>query len=321
MITTKEFIIEKNDAGQRLDKFVLKAVPKMPKALLYKYLRKKRIKIDNRKAEPSEMLVLGQAVQLYINDEFFEDSAASNSFLSITPNINIAYEDENIIVVDKASGVICHADEKEQFNTLINHILAYLYEKGEYIPEKENSFTPALCNRIDRNTSGLVIAAKNAECHRILCQKIKDREIKKRYLCVTVGSPPHKTGTFSNYLVKNPDQNRVYVHEHPVEGAKHAVTHYKVKTKDENLSLVEAELVTGRTHQIRAQFAAAASPLLGDGKYGNNAINNLYGQKKQILQSYRIDFAFETDAGELGYLKNKVVQTRKKIKLSDFNPV
>ena len=172
----KEFRIEKNDAGQRLDRFLAKAVPLMPASLAQKYIRIKRIKRNNARAERDTRLVEGDTIQLYINDEFFDRPREDNAYLTVaTPKLNIVYEDENILLVDKRPGLAVHPhDGAEYGRTLIDHIQAYLYQKREWSPRGENAFTPALCNRIDRNTGGIVIAAKTAEALRVMNQKLKD---------------------------------------------------------------------------------------------------------------------------------------------------
>ena len=176
----REFTIGKNDAGQRLDRFLSKAMPLLPPALLQKYIRIKRVKCNGGRCQRDQRLQEGDVLSLYINDEFFEQPREDNLFLTLfQPKLDILYEDENILLVDKRPGLVVHADETEKVNTLINHIQAYLYQKREWNPKWENAFAPALCNRIDRNTGGIVIAAKNAEALRILTAKIRDREITK----------------------------------------------------------------------------------------------------------------------------------------------
>ena len=266
----KELTIGRNDAGQRLDRFLAKAVPLLPASLAQKYIRLKRIKCNNARAQRDTRLQEGDVLQLYINDEFFDKPSEANAYLTVTaPKLNIVYEDENILLVDKKPGLAVHPhDGAEYGKTLIDHIQAYLYAKREWRPREENSFTPALCNRIDRNTGGIVIAAKNAEALRILNQKIKDREIDKRYLCIVHGTPKPPEGRLEGYLFKDAKENRVYITKKMQPGAKTAVTFYRTLQSKNGLSLVECELLTGRTHQIRAQMAAAGWPLLGDGKYG-----------------------------------------------------
>lgn len=302
----KEFIITKNDAGQRLDRFISKAVPLLPPALIQKYIRKKRVKI-NDKASPREYkLSEGDVLKLYINDEFFEAPHEENAYLAISkPKIDIVYEDENIILLDKKPGMLCHSAEGNSISTLIANVQAYLYQKGEWRPSEENSFVPALCNRIDRNTGGLVIAAKNAESLRIINEKIRLREIEKYYLCVCFGRPQPEFGTLEGYIFKDAVKNRVYVREKSEKGTKTAVTKYKTLKSAGALSLLECELITGRTHQIRAQLAAMGHPLLGDGKYGAESQNKPYGERSQALYSYRLRFEFKTVAGSLDYLNGR----------------
>ena len=201
-----------------------------------------------------------------------------------------------------------HADETEKVNTLINHIQAYLYQKREWNPKWENAFAPALCNRIDRNTGGIVIAAKNAETLRIINEKIRDREIDKRYLCITVGAPKPPKGRVQVFLVKDEKKKEVSVRDQPVPGGKTAITTYETLDRRGELSLVEVGLETGRTHQIRATFAHMGYPLLGDGKYGCGDVNRRYGETRQALYSYKLTFDFPTDAGLLNYLKGRTFQ-------------
>ena len=301
----KEFTITQNDAGQRLDRFLSKAVPLLPESLMQKYIRLKRIKLGGKRVERNTRLNVGDVLQLYINDDFFETPKAENAYLTVSaPKLNIVYEDENILLVDKKPGLAVHPhDGAEYGKTLIDHIQAYLYAKREWRPREENSFTPALCNRIDRNTGGIVIAAKNAEALRILNQKIKDREIDKRYLCIVHGTPKPPEGRLEGYLFKDAKENRVYITKKMQPGAKTAVTFYRTLQSKNGLSLVECELLTGRTHQIRAQMAAAGWPLLGDGKYGK--LDKRYDRKYQALYSYKLRFAFTTEAGILEYLNRK----------------
>lgn len=301
----KEFTIGINDAGQRLDKFILKAVPSLPQTLMYKYIRLKRIKVNDRRSEISFKLQKGDIVTLYVNDEFFAQTSDENRFLKAPTGLNILFEDKNLLIVDKKPGLVVHEDESGNADTLINRIQHYLYDKGEYDPKLENSFAPALCNRIDRNTGGLVIAAKNAEALRILNEKIKSREMKKLYLCIIHGAMPKKSGLLEGYLEKNTDEKRVYIHEKPQKGDLNIKTGYRVLSQTKDLSLLEVELITGRTHQIRAHFASIGHPLLGDGKYGLNELNKAYKMKWQALYSYRIEFRLETDAGVLNYLNNR----------------
>ena len=305
----KEIQIRKNDAGQRLDRFVGKAVPLLPESLLQKYIRLKRIKRNGKGAKRDVRLVEGDVLQLYINDEFFERPTEENAWLKIaTPRLDIVYEDENILLADKKPGVLCHSAGEWSWDTLISNIQAYLRQSGEWDPKAENAFTPALCNRIDRNTGGIVIAAKNAETLRIINEKIRDREIDKRYLCVTLGRPRPPEGEVSCFLLKDEQKKQVSVYHRPVPGGKTAVTRYRTLETRGELSLLEVQLLTGRTHQIRATMADLGCPLLGDGKYGNGAANRRYGETRQALYSYRLTFDFPTDAGLLEYLRGRSFQ-------------
>jgi len=301
----RELTIGQNDAGQRLDRFLAKAVPLLPASLAQKYIRIKRIKLNGGRAERDTRLQCGDSLQLYINDEFFDKPREDNAYLTVaTPKLNIVYEDENILLVDKRPGLAVHPhDGAEYGRTLIDHIQAYLYQKREWSPRGENAFTPALCNRIDRNTGGIVIAAKTAEALRVLNQKIKDREMDKRYLAIIEGTMKQPKGSLKGYLFKDAKKNKVFVTDKPQPGAKTCQTNYITLAKKDGLSLVECELITGRTHQIRAQFAHAGHPLLGDGKYGK--LDKRFDRTYQALYSYKLTFCFTTDAGSLTYLNGK----------------
>lgn len=303
----REYYITKNDSGQRLNKFLEKAVPLLSGGMMHKYLRLKRIKVNNKRTEAAYKLAEGDSVQLYLNDEYFDAPKEEEAFRRIkTPRVRVVYEDEHILLADKAPGMVVHADEHGDTDTLIAHIQAYLFQSGAWNPDDAASFAPALCNRIDRNTGGIVIAAKTAEALRILNQKIRDRELDKRYLAVVEGTPRPETGVLKGYLFKDAVKNRVFVTDTPQKGAKTCETRYRTLTKRGGLSLVECELITGRTHQIRAQFAHAGHPLLGDGKYGK--LDPHADRRYQALYSYRLTFCFTTDAGVLAPLNGRSFQ-------------
>lgn len=300
-----KYEIGKNDAGMRMDKLIQKLMPTLPKSLMYKYIRMKKIKLNGKRTEISFKPQIGDIIEAYIPDEFGTKVEPKYDFLSASDKIDIVYEDENILLVDKKQGLLVHPDKNEYRDTLISRICHYLYKKGEYNPAEENCFSPALANRIDRNTGGIVIAAKNAAALKILCDKIKSRELDKRYLAVVHGRLKQKEGLLEGYLFKDETKNQVFLENKKTDSNKTVKTKYKVLAEKDNLSLVEVELITGRTHQIRAHFASIGHPLLGDGKYGKLKEDKKLGFTKQALYSYKLTFKFTEDAGILNYLNNK----------------
>ncbi|MBQ9803120.1 MAG: RluA family pseudouridine synthase [Clostridia bacterium] len=298
--------IEKNDAGQRLDKFLTKAVKGLPLSMMYKAIRTKKIKVNRARAKENQVLSEGDEIQLFIKEEFFDLPQNDDGALSaITPKLSVVYEDENILLLNKRPGVLVHEDTAGGENTLILHVKAYLYQKGEYDPAKEQSFAPALCNRIDRNTGGIVIAAKNAEALRLMNEKIKQNEISKFYLCAAHGKMPRKFDTLRGFLRKDSDKNLVTVSDTPLRGGKSIETRYRVLREKNGSSLLEVELVTGRTHQIRAHLAHIGHPLLGDGKYGQNRAERGRGYKYQALYAYKLVFDPTGEEHALSYLEGK----------------
>ncbi|MBQ9085563.1 MAG: RluA family pseudouridine synthase [Clostridia bacterium] len=298
--------IQKNDAGQRVDKFLSKAVKGLPTSMMYKLIRTKKIKVNRKRTEQNYILREGDEIQLFIREEFFDSPEKDDGALErIRPKLNILYEDDQILLLNKRPGVLVHEDTAASENTLIMHIKAYLYQKGEYLPKEEHSFAPALCNRIDRNTGGIVIAAKTAEALRTVNEKIRANQVSKFYLCLVHGTPSPREATLRAYLRKNSGDNMVEVREKPFPGAKEIITGYRVlETRGEN-ALLEVELVTGRTHQIRAQMAAIGHPLLGDGKYGINRQERQKGYKYQALYAYRLRFEPTEKENPLSYLEGK----------------
>jgi 23S rRNA pseudouridine955/2504/2580 synthase len=312
----RSFTINQNDAGQRLDKFITKSTNGMPKSLMYKFIRTKRIKVNGGRAHENDMLSAGDLVEMYIPDEFFSEKTAAVEYSKADISLNIVYEDENILLVDKKPGVLVHTGDEGDKNrteeaertTLIFAIKAYLVSKGEYSPEDEASFAPALCNRIDRNTGGIVIAAKNAATLRAMNEAIKYREIGKYYLCAVHGKPKKPSATLRGHLFKNSKTKTVTVYSSPKQGSKEIITSYKTlkSNREHDLSLLEVTLGTGRTHQIRAHMASIGHPLLGEGKYAENKNDRKLGYKHQALYSYKITFA--SNETSLSYLGNKTFE-------------
>ena len=302
--------IGRNDAGQRLDKFLAKAVRGLPASLMYKFIRTKKIKVNRARAEQSQLLREGDEIQLFIKDEFFGAPSEDKSALgAIRPKLNILYEDEHILLLNKRPGVLVHDDAAGGENTLILHVQAYLYGKGEYDPADEQSFAPALCNRIDRNTGGIVIAAKDAEALRDMNRLIREDQLSKFYLCLCHGSMERPAATLHGFLAKDSARNLVRVEDHPFPGAREIITKYRVLDMRgqgaDAVSLLQVELVTGRTHQIRAHLAHIGHPLLGDGKYGINRADRQEGFKYQALYAWRLDFDIPGDGGSLAYLRGR----------------
>lgn len=308
-VLMKTLKIERNDAGQRLDKFLSKAVKGLPPSLMYKYIRTKKIKVNRARAVQNQMLSEGDEVQLFIRDEFFDSPEQDLGALGrIRPKLDVVYEDENILLLNKRPGVLVHEDTAATDNTLIMHVKAYLAQKGEYDPNSEQSFSPALCNRIDRNTGGIVIAAKNAAALREMNEKIRNDELRKFYYCAVHGHLPKRSDTLHAYLWKDAARNEVTISDTRKPGYKEIITKYRVLNETPTASLLEVELVTGRTHQIRAHLAHIGHPLLGDGKYGINRTDRAQGYKFQALYAYRLQFRFRDRGGVLGYLDGKTVE-------------
>lgn len=296
----KTFTIGPNDQNQRLDKFMKKVMPSAASGTVYQSLRKKKVKVNGKRVTDGALrLSSGDRLELYINDEFFEKESTPSLWQTLSPRLSVVYEDAHILIMNKPAGMLSQSESEE---SLESHMRAYLYRKGEFDPSCEHTFLPSLCHRIDRNTDGLVIGAKDAESLRILNQKIRDKEIVKFYLCQTEGTPDPETGELSGWLKKNENRQKMEAADKDTPGAVFYQTRYRV-LKPGSIALVEAELLTGRTHQIRAGFAALGCPLKGDIKYGAKQTS----QRFQHLTAYRLVFTFTTDAGCLDYLNGKEI--------------
>ena len=306
----REMTVTANDAGQRVDRFLQKALPLLPSSLAQKYIRLKRIKVNGKRTEQKYRLNEGDVLQLYINDEFFAENPSPAPYLTLTqPKLSICYEDSQILIVIKPPDMLCHSGEIQGEPTLVDHLKAYLYQSGAWRPEEEQSFVPALANRLDHGTGGLVLAAKTAPALKMLNEKIRMGEVHKFYLLAVHGKPSPPSGRLEGYLQKDEQSRRVAVTDGQTQGAKSAVTEYHVLETKGGLSLVECQLITGRTHQIRAQMAHLGTPILGDKKYGSQASNSGPKEPHQALWAHRVRFAFSTDADVLNYLSGQEFTT------------
>ena len=284
------FTVNENDSGQRVDKFVTKALPDLPKSMMYRLFRKKDIKINGRRCDISAVLQTGDVVTVYVKQELSGEKQHDMNFLKSPDSINAVYEDDNILIVFKPVGLDSHSNSTSTSDTLINRIKHYLYNKNEYSPETESSFAPALCSRLDRNTSGLVISAKNAAALRELNEAIRNGSIHKIYRCITVSPPPKSEDIITAYHRKDDSRNIVRISDTEQEGFRKIKTGYRVLDSKKGLTLLEVTLFTGRTHQIRAHLAHINAHILGDGKYGNVSANKRYGVFRQALCAYSLKF-------------------------------
>ena len=295
----REIVIGKNDADQRVDKFLMKTMKDMPKSLMYKYIRNKKIKVNQKRCEISQRLKEGDVLQCFIPEEFFETKKDLH-FLKVPSNLDVIYEDDQLVIVNKPVGLLAHSDTNEIQDNLADRLLHYLYKKKEYDPDQEQSFAPALCHRIDRNTQGIVICAKTSEALRIMNEKIRNREMDKRYLCIVEGILKKKEDRLILYH-KKLEHNKADIVPYEKEGYQRIDTGYCVRKEYEDSSLVEVDLHTGKSHQIRAVMAYLKHPLLGDVKYGARKGTYSY----QALCAYQVSFHFQDENSVLQAVNHK----------------
>ena len=285
----KSFTAGTNEEGVRLSRFVESVTKDMPRSMMYKAFRNKRIKVNGKRAEPDTRLHQNDLIELYINDEFFPAGAAAPAKKPPRrqPPVTVIYEDGNIAVLYKPAHLLCHSDRTGDAN-LVDAFAAYLQAKGEYDPHAEQRFAPAICNRLDRGTEGLVIAAKSYAALRDMNAIIRDNQMKKEYLTITVGTPP--AGRHIAWLQHSEKNNKVRIHAREAEGYKQIITEVTPIRQNGPFTLCRIGLITGRTHQIRAHLAYLGHPVLGDIKYGNRKMNERTGLKTQALCAQRLTF-------------------------------
>ena len=314
----KSFTAGPNEDGVRLSRFVEGVTHQMPRSLMYKAFRNKRIKVNGKRAEPDTRLAAGDVIELYINDEFFPAGAGlpRPKPPRRQPPVTVIYEDENFAVLYKPAHLLCHSDRTGDAN-LVDAFAAYLQAKGEYDPHAEQRFAPALCNRLDRGTEGLVLAAKTYAALRDLNGIIRDGLMKKEYLTITVGAPP--AGRHIAWLQHNEKTNKVRIHARAGDGYKQIITDVTVIRQAGPFALCRIGLVTGRTHQIRAHLAYLGHPVLGDSKYGNRKMNERTGLKTQALCAQRLTFGHIPPENSLHYLSGRVIKLDKPEIVAQFD--
>lgn len=302
----KQFIIENNEAGQRFDKYLAKLLENAPKSFFYKMMRKKNITLNGKKATGSEKLCEGDTVKLFLSDETFEKFSGGQPVKRAVCALDIVYEDEDVILVNKPAGMLSQPDNTQEAS-LVEYLTGYLLEKGALTEEVLKTFHPSVCNRLDRNTSGMVAAGKSLAGLQELSRLFYDRTIHKFYLCLADGVIKNEN-YIKGYLHKDEKCNKVIVYDTKRENALPIETRYRPLGSNGQVTLLEVELITGRPHQIRAHLAGSGHPIIGDTKYGNKQCNQKYRERyhlmHQLLHAYRLEIP-EIE-GKLERLSRKV---------------
>ncbi|WDV44846.1 RluA family pseudouridine synthase [Clostridiaceae bacterium M8S5] len=298
-----EILIKENESEQRLDRFLKKYMDKAPNSFIYKMIRKKRIKLNSKRTDPKEMILAGDKIQLYLSQDTIDSFRAKKDKLSKSSNhIKVIYEDNNIILVHKEAGVLSQPSQAGE-SSLTDDIVNYLYNKGEYNPDEEMVFRPSICNRLDRNTIGIVIGAKNYKALKAVNEAIRLKNIDKYYRSLVVGTLKNNL-KLEDYIVKNKDENKSYITKYETSESKKIQTDVKIIKANNQYSLLEVKLITGKSHQIRVHLASIGHPIVGDSKYGLKKVNKIFKEKfgleHQFLIAYKLKFG--NISGEMKYL-------------------
>lgn len=303
----RELIVDKNENEQRIDRFLKKYLEEANPSFIYKMLRKKNIKLNGKKAKPEDMIYEGDKIELFLSEETIEKFIRKQDVVRSKLIPDIIYEDDNIILINKNVDVLSHGSGGDYEENIVDSMISYLIQKGDYVPRIEKTFTPSICNRLDRNTSGIIVGAKNYEALKEINKAFKKSTVRRFYKTIVSGTI-EKEIRVQAYLGKDEDRNLVKVYRRDGEGLKKIETHINPLASKDGYSLIEIELKTGRTHQIRAHLSFLGYPIIGDRKYGKREINNIFNERYELedqwLHGYKIEF--HGLEGPMEYLNGKV---------------